>query len=112
LNFSWWSYFLKKGLIGATIFFFFAKQGERQTSGGYTDIPTRLAPREASVLCQSNSKILLKKGEKNIQGEGGRGQNPQRKNKRKHKKTTTKIYNWASQFCLERNPYATRWKPV
>jgi len=68
------------------IVFFFAKQGERQTSGGHTDIPTRLASREASVLCPPNSKILLKKGKKYIQGEGGLGQNPQRKNKRKHKK--------------------------
>jgi len=31
---------------------FFAKQGERQTSGGHTDIPTRLAPRETSIRCQ------------------------------------------------------------
>lgn len=39
------------------VIFFFAKQGERQASGDNTDIPTRLVPREASVLCLSNSKI-------------------------------------------------------
>jgi hypothetical protein len=30
-----------------------------------------------------NSKNLLKKGKKNIQEEGGLGQNPQKKNKKK-----------------------------
>ena len=42
--------------------FFFAKQGERRTSGDNTDIPTRLAPREVSVLCLSNSKFIKKRG--------------------------------------------------
>jgi len=69
------------------VFFFFAKQGERQTSGDNTDIPTGLASREASVLCLSNSKIQLKKkgGKSMYKERGGLGQSPQKRKANKEK---------------------------
>jgi len=68
------------------LYFFFAKQGESQTSGDSTDIPTWLAPREASVLCLSNSKFNKKKGEKVCrEKDGGLGQNPQKKKRNRTK---------------------------
>jgi len=39
-----------------------------QTSRGNINIPTRLVPRETSILCRQALKILLKKGEKVIYG--------------------------------------------
>jgi len=40
-------------------YFIFYKQGEWT---GIIDIPTKLAPREISILCRKLNKILLKKG--------------------------------------------------
>jgi len=64
--------------------FFLLSQKSGQTSRGSNDIPTRLAPRRAPILCrQIQRKILFKKkGEKR----GGLGQNPQNKQVTKRKK--------------------------
>jgi len=61
---------------------FFAKQGERQTSGGHIEIPTRLPPREASILWPTNSKILLKKGGKYTRKGGTRSKPSEKKQKK------------------------------
>jgi hypothetical protein len=53
---------LSYSIIDVTIFFISNERG--QASRGIIDIPTRLAPRETSILCRQNRKKLLKKGEK------------------------------------------------
>jgi len=50
--------------------FFLISEERRQASGGFNDIPTRLAPRETSFLCRHSQEILLKK-RKIITKEGG-----------------------------------------
>jgi len=62
-----------------------------QTSRGIIDIPTRLAPRETSIVCRQTQNILLKKGGKDLQKEGGLDQNPQ--NEQKGKETETEKRN-------------------
>lgn len=53
-------------------------------------------------------KIYLKKGKNIYTRRGGTRPKPsKKKQKEKANQTTTEIHSWASQFCLERNPYAT-----
>jgi len=70
--------------------FFFAKQGEIQTSGNNTDIPPRLALREASVLCLSTSKFN-KKGKKYVQRKRETRPKPSKKKKKKQSKINKRL---------------------
>ena len=54
-------------------------------------MPTRLAPRKTSILCNKTLNFI-KKRRKYIQEEGGLGQNPKKKNKRQKREQATKDY--------------------
>ena len=75
-----------------SILFFLISKERGQTSRGIIDIPTRLAPRETSIVCRQTQNILLKKGEKDLQKEGGLDQNPQNEQKRKGIEETRKTF--------------------
>jgi len=55
-----------------------------QASRGNIDIPTRLAPRETSILCRQTLENLLKKGKNNYKG-GGTRPKPSKENKKEIK---------------------------
>jgi len=55
--------------------FFLLSEERGPTSRENNDIPTRLAPREPSILCRQTLKFIKKRG-KTVQEEGGLGQDP------------------------------------
>jgi len=66
-------------------------------SRGIVDIPTRLAPRETSILYRQTQENFIKKDENYLQKEGGLYQDPQRK-QRKNRKENSKNSRYRFQI--------------
>jgi len=63
---------------------------KEQTSRGVIDIPTRLAPRDTSILCRQTKQNFIKKWGKIIIKGGATRPKPSKENKEKETKKTPK----------------------